>query len=408
MRILMPCAAFPPFADGGGPVSSLLLAKMLVAAGHEVRVVNVADEERHETFEGVPVHRIPSLNIYWDYYTPRPVWKKLVWHALENGNPRAFLAMRREIADFRPDIMLTVSIENINVASWAAARAAGIPVAHTIFSAFMMCWNGVMQRDGENCRTQCASCYAGSFGRRQFSRLVDTVIGESRDIVQRHIDQGYFPRATPYRVPAVIDAVHATAPRSLSAGRPLRVGFLGVQTRFKGFGVLAEAARLLTAEGNVEFVIGGTGRDGFAEETRALFPPERTSFLGWTTPAEFFPQVDLLVYPTIGREAFGRATIEAFSHAVPAISTDIGGVAENIEDGINGYHTPAGDAAALAACIERIAASPEIYAQLSRGALTAAQDYLEPSVCTLLETALSQTLARHGGPVSRDLREAAR
>ncbi|WP_051241695.1 glycosyltransferase [Stappia stellulata] len=408
MRILMPCAAFPPFADGGGPISSLLLAKMLVAAGHDVRVVNVGEDDRHEIYEGVPVHRIRSLNIYWNYYTSRPAWKKLVWHALENGNPRAFLAMRREISDFRPDIMLTVSIENINVASWAAARAAGIPVAHTIFSAFMMCWNGVMQRDGKNCPAQCASCYAGSFGRRQFSRLVDAVIGESRDIVQRHLDEGYFPRAAAYRVPAVIDAVHADAPRSLPADRPLRVGFLGVQTRFKGFGVLAEAARLLSAQGNVEFVIGGTGRDSFAEETRALFPVNRTRFLGWTTPAEFFPQVDLLVYPTIGREAFGRATIEAFSHAVPVISTDIGGVAENIADGVNGYHAAAGDAAALAACIERIAASPDLYARLSKGALEAAADYLEPAVCSILESALSRTLERHGGATRRDVREASR
>jgi glycosyltransferase involved in cell wall biosynthesis len=408
MRILMPCAAFPPFADGGGPVSSLLLAKMLVAAGHEVRVVNVGDDDRHEDYEGVPVHRIRSLNIYWNYYTPRPAWKKLVWHALENGNPRAFFAMRREIDDFRPDIMLTVSIENTNVASWAAARAAGIPVAHTIFSAFMMCWNGVMQREGENCRGQCTGCYAGSFGRRQFSRLVDAVIGESRDIVQRHLDEGYFPRAKAYRVPAVIDAIHARAPRALAPGRPFRVGFLGVQTRFKGFGVLAETARLLAPHGNVEFVIGGTGRDSFAEETRALFPAERTRFLGWTTPAAFFPEVDLLVYPTIGREAFGRATIEAFSHAVPVISTDIGGVAENIEDGVNGYHAAAGDPAALAACIERIAGSPELYARLSRGALEAAVDYLEPAVRTILEAALHETLERRRARAGRDLREAAR
>lgn len=407
MRILMPCAAFPPFADGGGPVSSLLLAKMLVAAGHEVRVVNVGDDDRHETYEGVPVHRIPSLNIYWNYYTPRPAWKKLVWHALENGNPRAFLAMRREIADFRPDIMLTVSIENTNVASWAAARAAGIPVAHTIFSAFMMCWNGVMQREGENCRSQCVRCYAGSFGRRQFSRLVDAVIGESRDIVQRHLDEGYFPRAGAYRVPAVIDAVHATTPRALPADRPFRVGFLGVQTRFKGFAVLAEAARRLASHDTIEFVIGGTGRDGFAEETRALFPEHRTTFLGWTTPAAFFPQVDLLVYPTIGREAFGRATIEAFSHAVPVISTDIGGVAENIEDGVNGYHAAAGDPVALAACIERVAGSPDLYARLSRGALDAAADYLEPAVRETLETALFETLERRGASGRRDLREMA-
>lgn len=398
MRILMPCAAFPPFADGGGPISSLLLAKMLVASGHDVRVVNVGDEDRHEVYEGVPVHRIKSPNIYWNYYTPQPAWRKMVWHALENGNPRAYLAMRREIADFKPDIMLTVSIENINVASWGAARAAGVPVAHTVFSAFMMCWNGVMQKQGRNCAGQCTSCYLTSFGRRQFSRLVDAVIGESRDIVQRHLDEGYFPNAARYRVPAVIDAVHAAAPRKFPEDRPFRVGFFGVQTRFKGFAVLAEAARALAENDKVEFVIGGTGRDAFSEQTRAVFPPEKTRFLGWTTAEEFFPEVDVLVYPTIGREAFGRATIEAFSHAVPVISSSIGGVAENIAHGENGFHAAVNDPEALRSCIERMASAPKLYERLSQGALKSAGDYLEPVISRALETALMETLSRKGQP----------
>ncbi|ADZ72334.1 glycosyltransferase [Polymorphum gilvum] len=394
MRILMPCAAFPPVIDGGGPVSSLMLAKMLLAEGHDLRVVHVSDEDRHEVFDGVPVHRLRSLNLYWNYYTPRPAWQKMAWHLLENGNPRAFLAMRREIADFSPDIVLTVSIENVNVATWAAARAAGIPVAHTVFSAFMMCWNGVMQKRGENCAGQCTSCKVTSFGRRQFSRLVDTVIGESHDILRRHVDEGYFPNAVARRVPAAIDAIHATTPRAFPRGRPFRVGFLGVHTRFKGFGTLARAAGMLSPDADVEFLVGGTGRDAFAEEARALFPPERTTFLGWTTPESFFPQVDVLVYPTIGREAFGRATIEAFSYGVPVIASSIGGVAENVEAGVNGYHVAPDDAEALRARIEAMAGDPQDYERLSRGALDAARGYLRPHVGRLLSGVLEETLAR--------------
>ena len=97
VRILMACAAFPPFIDGGGPISAMIVAKLLRAAGHDVEVVNVAGEDKHEIFDGVPVHRLRSLNIDWNYRLPRPAWKKLVWHALENFNPRAFFAMRREI-----------------------------------------------------------------------------------------------------------------------------------------------------------------------------------------------------------------------------------------------------------------------------------------------------------------------
>ena len=97
MRILMACAAFPPFIDGGGPISAIIVAKLLLAAGHDLTVVNVSGEDRHGAYDGVPVHRLRSLNIDWNYRLPRPAWKKAIWHALENFNPRAFLVMRREI-----------------------------------------------------------------------------------------------------------------------------------------------------------------------------------------------------------------------------------------------------------------------------------------------------------------------
>ncbi|WP_417688214.1 glycosyltransferase [Roseibium sp.] len=394
MRILMPCAAFPPFIDGGGPVSSMMLAKMLIGEGHDVRVVHVSDEDRHETYEGIPVHRIKSLNLYWNYYEPRPTWQKMLWHALENGNPRAFFAMSREIADFKPDLVLTVSIENINVATWAAAKAAGVPVAHTVFSSFMMCWNGVMQKNGEDCQGQCRGCRVTSFGRRQLSRLVDTLIGESHDIIQRHLDEGYFPNAESARIPAAIEEVCATEPRPFPKDRPFRIGFLGVHTRFKGLGVLADAARTLSDDLNIEFVIGGKGQGPFAEEVRTRFPQDRTRFLGWTTPKDFFPQIDSLVYPTLGREAFGRASIEAFSHAVPVISTDRGGVAENIDNGVNGYHFVSENVAALRERIEAIASDPRAYVRMSEGALRSAHLYLKPHVGRELSKTLEATFDR--------------
>lgn len=63
LRILMACAAFPPFIDGGGPISAMIVAKLLIAAGHDVQVVNVAGEDKHEVFDGVPVAAIDTVGI---------------------------------------------------------------------------------------------------------------------------------------------------------------------------------------------------------------------------------------------------------------------------------------------------------------------------------------------------------
>lgn len=375
MRILMACAAFPPFIDGGGPISAMIVAKLLLAAGHDLTVVNVSGEDRHETYDGVPVHRLRSLNIDWNYRLPRPAWKKAIWHALENFNPRAFLVMRREIRRLRPDIVLTDSIENINVATWAAARNCGVPVAHILRSTFLLCWKGSMWKGGDNCGRACASCQATSYGKKLNSRFVDAVIGETDFIIGRHTEHGYFPNATTHVIPGAITPVPRAMPRSAPPmDRPLRIGFIGVHDPIKGLDTLAAAAQRLIGE-PVEFLIAGTGQSDYAKALPERFPVQNTRFLGWTRPEDFLPQIDVLAVPSLFREPFGRVVIEAFAQGIPVIGARSGGIPETIQPGINGALFEPGDEAALAECIMTFARDRALVAAQSAGALATAARY---------------------------------
>lgn len=375
MRILMACAAFPPFIDGGGPISAMIVAKLLLAAGHDLTVVNVSGEDRHETYDGVPVHRLRSLNIDWNYRLPRPGWKKAIWHALENFNPRAFFVMRREIRRLRPDIVLTDSIENINVATWAAAKSCGVPVAHILRSTFLLCWKGSMWKGGDNCGRACGSCQATSYGKKLNSRFVDAVIGETDFILGRHTEHGYFPNATTHVIPGAIAPVRGALPRAAPpAERPLRVGFIGVHDPVKGLDTLAAAAQRLVAE-PVEFLIAGSGESDYARALPERFPAQNTRFLGWTKPEDFLPQIDVLAVPSLFREPFGRVVIEAFAHGVPVIGARSGGIPETIQPGVNGALFEPGDDAALAERITVFARDRALVATQSAGALAAASRY---------------------------------
>lgn len=392
MRILMACAAFPPFIDGGGPISAMITAKLLLAAGHEVEVVNVADEDKHEIFDGVPVHRLRSLNIDWNYRLPRPAWKKLVWHALENFNPRAFFAMRREIRRVRPDIVLTDSIENINVATWAAAKSLGVPVCHILRSTFLLCWKGSMWRNGDNCARACGSCRATSYGKKLMSRFVDAVVGETDFIAARHLSEGYFPHATSHCIPGAIAPRDVPSPRvAPREGRPLRLGFIGVHDPIKGLDTLAAAAHRLKGQ-PVEFLIAGTGQGNYAAALPERFPKENTRFLGWVQPDAFFPQIDVLIVPSVFREPFGRVVIEAFVHGVPVIGARSGGIPETIEPGINGALCAPGDDGALAQYITELVQNPERIATLSQGALAAARRYSPERIASAYEAVFAELL----------------
>ena len=358
----------------------MMVAKLLIAAGHEVEVVNVSGEDRHEIFDGVPVRRLKSLNIDWNYRLPRPGWKKALWHALENFNPRAYFVMRREMKRFRPDLVLTDSIENVNVATWAAAKSLGLPTVHILRSAFLLCWKASMRKGDDNCGRACGSCQATSWGKKLSSRFVDAVVGETNFIVGRHLEHGYFLNARAHVVPGAITEIAAAAPRPAPFGRPVRFGFIGVLDPVKGLDTLAAAARRLAADARAEFLIAGAGFGDYASTLPAKFPEANTRFLGWTKPADFFPQIDVLIVPSLFREPFGRVAIEAFAHGVPVIAARSGGLPETIEPGANGEVFAPGDDKELAARLTAVANAPEIVERWSAGALASAGKYLAPRV----------------------------
>ena len=376
MRILMACAAFPPFMDGGGPISAMAVAKLLIAAGHAVEVVNVSGEDKREVYEGVPVRRLPSLNIDWNYRLPRPAWKKLAWHALENFNPRAFAAMRREIRRVKPDLVLTDSIENVNVATWGAAKSLGVPTCHILRSTFLLCWKGSMRRGDTNCGRACGSCQATSLGKKAMSRFVDAVIGETDFILGRHLEHGYFPNAKAHRVPGAIAAVSAEGPRPAPSGRPVRFGFIGMHDPGKGLDSLARAARRLAGDPSIEFVVAGSGSSDYARAVPELFAGSNTRLVGWTTPADFFPTIDALVVPSVFEEPFGRVAIEAFAQGVPVVGARSGGIPETITPGRDGFLFTPNDDAELAQLLARLGHDPALLVDLSAGALAAAERYL--------------------------------
>jgi glycosyltransferase involved in cell wall biosynthesis len=391
MRILLACAAFPPFVNGGGAITSFLHAKALVSAGHEVRCVSVqGGDDRFEEYEGLEVHRLRSRNIYWNYYEPRPEWKKVIWHGLENFNPIAYLTMHREIKDFHPDIVATVSTENINVATWAAARAEDVPVAHCAHSFFLLCWRGSMFKADTNCRRQCIECKLTSFGKKALSQLVHGFHAESGFVLDVHRAHGYFRNAATQVTRPAIDGIHH---RKRSAMKCLRIGFIGAHTPNKGIETLASAAQLCAGK-NVEFIIAGSGDHAYSAHLRSRFPSEMTRFTGWIDQPTFFNEVDVIVVPSIWQEPFGRVVIEAFSYGVPVVATSTGGLPESVKDDFDGYLFSPGDQHQLANILCHLADDPITVTRLSENAMNAATLYLQDIVGRTLTGFYLKTIER--------------
>ena len=394
MKILLVCSAFPPRGKGGGPVGSFMIASGLIARGHDVRVVTVGDTTAMENYQGIAVQVVRSPNVYWDYiFTKRSGLRKLVWHILENFNPVAYFRLRPYVIAFDPDLVMTVSIENTNVATWLLARMHSKPVVHVIQSYFLACWRGSLFKNGADCKGQCASCKVLSAGKKPLSALVNGVFGETRFVLQEHLRMGYFRNASSAVIPGPVFPIAGRIPKRRSG--PLVVGYMGVLAAHKGVDVLAEAARILGGHSRMRFLIGGTGEDAdYVAQLKQQFGQADVTFMGWVQPADAYPLFDVLVVPSRWKEPFGRIVVEALAYGIPVVCARSGGIAESIQDQMNGYTFASGDSLALARILQdKIEANEPARFALAENALRHSRIFDQSDISRRIDDFLGATVA---------------
>jgi glycosyltransferase involved in cell wall biosynthesis len=137
----------------------------------------------------------------------------------------------------------------------------------------------------------------------------------------------------------------------------------------KGHDLLLEAARQLVDEGHgFELWLAGTGpaEDEIRRQASRLELDDVVRFHGYVPNAEVLEwlargRVDLVVLPSRS-EGLPVSLIEALAHGIPAVATDVGGVAELLGEGC-GALVPPSDAAALAAALAQLLESPRLRAE---------------------------------------------
>lgn len=136
----------------------------------------------------------------------------------------------------------------------------------------------------------------------------------------------------------------------------------------KACGTFIEAANRLRDLKGLRCVLIGDGpmRQELEARRRTLgLADERFRFAGYLPRAwMYFTGADIVVLSSL-YEGLPYVVLEAMSLGVPVIASDIAGIREIIESGRDGLLVPAGDAAALAAAIGRLAASAEMRRDLA-------------------------------------------
>lgn len=292
---------------------------------------------------------------------------------------RSFESILRE---FNPDVVHAHGIHRqLSPSILRPARTAGIPVVQTLHDYHHICpadvllYRGVEVCDPRRCGTlwygACVSgrCVRGSLAA---SALSAAETGWSRlrrayeSGVSRFISPSAFlaeqMRRGGWKIPVdvVPNAVTVEHQRSGVGSGFVYIGRLAAE---KGIEVLLAAAEVA----GIEVTVAGEGPLG--HRLRMEHPEVR--FTGRLGPADVARLVDGargVVVPSRWYENAPMSVLEAMAAGVPVIASRIGGIPEQITDGVDGLLCPPGDVGALAKALRALDADEALAARIGKAA----------------------------------------
>lgn len=146
--------------------------------------------------------------------------------------------------------------------------------------------------------------------------------------------------------------------------RPLVIGTAARLAPMKGLEHLIDAAAVLRQAGihfEVRIAGGGSLLDALQQQSVRQGVADRVKFVGHIDDmSAFYRELDLFVLPSVSTEGLPLTVLEAMASGLPVVATDVGGTAEALRDGVDGFVIPPGDVPALVDAIRRLESDPEL------------------------------------------------
>jgi glycosyltransferase involved in cell wall biosynthesis len=354
----------------------LMLSKALVAGTAQRKLEELAACPGMELTLVTPpcwLHDNGQKQVLEKLYTSG--YRMIVTRMARNGNYHlhSYPELGRIVREVQPEI-LHIDEEPYNLATFQAMRLARRYRAHALF----FTWQNLYRSYPPPFRQMELYTYAHA----------EVALAGNREAVEVLRRKGY--RKQVYVIPqfGFDPAIYKrSAPRPVrQPGSPFILGFLGRLVASKGLNTIIEALDSLPACCQALFVGDGPQQQILQEQASRLGVSQRVTFRPGV-PTSDVPAIlsafDVHVLPSRTfpnwKEQFGRTLAEAMACETPVIGSDAGEIPHVIGDA--GLLFPEGDALALAACVRRLLAEPELYTELaSRGRQRVLANYTQERI----------------------------
>jgi glycosyltransferase involved in cell wall biosynthesis len=372
MRILVLCYEYPPLGGGGGRVAKNI-AEQMALRGHEVRVQTAALGWRsvHERTAGVEIQRTAS---------GRRAPDTCAVHEMGLYVATSFLPALSHLLRWKPDVMHAHFAVPTGLLAWAAHRLTAVPYVLTAHLGDVP--GGVPDQTDRLFRV------IDPIARQIWKRAaaVTAVSSFVQDLAQR----AYGRR--PVRILNGIDLSQELAPVS-RAGPDRRLIFVGRFNPQKRPLFLIEALARLNAQNWTLTMIGdGPLMDDVRIRIRELRLENRVTLTGWLDAANVrrhLHDADILCIPSAS-EGLPVAAIEALQHGLAIVGSAIPGLADVVEDGVNGALATLDDNAAFSQQIHRLLTTEPTLRAMQKASARKAHDFDLTAAAAAYERVLSE------------------
>ena len=280
----------------------------------------------------VQFHQVPSL-----VRPIRPI-----------SDVRALLALIRLLARLKPTIVHTHSSKAGILGRWAAGLT-GVPIViHSIHGFGFTKYQHPLVRRGLLALERSAARFTTRFfAVSEANRRLGVELGlfseEHSTVIRSGIDLEAIRRTT-------VDRDGKTRELGFEPGRPI-VGMVApLKPQKAPVDFVRTAALIHRDRPDVRFLLVGDGalRRAVEAEVKRLGLSDCFRLAGWRRDvAEIMHCLDVFVLTSLW-EGLPRVYLEALSSGVPVVGTRVGGAAEVVQDGVNGFLAEAGDLHTLA------------------------------------------------------------